>query len=140
MSDRVALQADSLGLPLELRVVRSGTSVVRSPPGISSAPFWVEHLLSGTGDGEPTAMRAMFDPGVRTHWHSHPRGQFLVVANGTGLVQRLGGAVVEIRAGDSVWFAPGEVHWHGAADESVFGYVSVQAVQDGTAVHWLKPV
>ena len=35
--------------------------------------------------------------------------------NGDGRVQIWGGPIKEIRAGDTVFFAPGEKHWHGAA-------------------------
>lgn len=43
-------------------------------------------------------------------------------------------------AGDAVWFAPGEHHWHGAADDSPFSYLSIQAVENGSIVEWLQPV
>ncbi|MDQ0395119.1 cupin domain-containing protein [Labrys monachus] len=128
------------GLPVEMTVLRAGRSVARSPDGIASGTFRVETLLSGTKDGEPTALRATFDPGVRTHWHSHPRGQMLFALSGAGLAQRRGGDVVELRAGDTVWFPPNEAHWHGAAADSPFSYLSIQAIEHGTAVHWLGAV
>jgi quercetin dioxygenase-like cupin family protein len=127
-------------LPETLTLMQAGTNIVRSPQGISSGPFWVEYLLTSTRDGDPTAMRATLDPGVRTHWHGHPRGQLLLALSGVGLAQRRGGEIIEIRAGDAIWFAPDEIHWHGAASQSVFSYVSVQSVQDGTAVHWQDAV
>ena len=40
-----------------------------------------------------------FEPGARTAWHSHPRGQILIVTAGTGRVQRWGDPIEEIRAG-----------------------------------------
>jgi quercetin dioxygenase-like cupin family protein len=83
---------------------------------------------------------ATFGPGVVSHWHSHPLGQILLVISGVGQVQREGGVVTEVRAGDCIWFAPGERHWHGAAPGSVFSYVSIQTVDQGTAVYWLGPV
>jgi quercetin dioxygenase-like cupin family protein len=97
-------------------------------------------LLSSRIDGEMTAMRAFVPPGVVTHWHSHPRGQLLFVLDGIGLVQRKGDDPREVRAGDAVWFAPGEAHWHGAAPSCPFSYLSVQPVRSGTAVHWMEPV
>ena len=45
-----------------------------------------------------------FEPGARTAWHTHPLGQTLIVTTGCGRVQREGGAIDEIRAGDVVWF------------------------------------
>jgi quercetin dioxygenase-like cupin family protein len=129
-----------LGKPAEMRIRRAGTAIARSPDGIASGPFWVEWLLEGREDGEMTAMRATIDPGVRTRWHSHPLGQLLYVLHGVGQVQRDGGAVEEVRAGDSIWFAPDERHWHGATADSVFAYVSIQRVWNGVAVHWMGPV
>jgi len=126
--------------PEEMTIRRAGTGIVRAPDGIASGPFWVERLLDGGRDGEMTAMRATLDPGVRTHWHSHPLGQLLYVLSGVGLAQRDGGPVAEVRAGDCAWFAPDERHWHGASPDSAFAYVGIQAVREGTAVHWLEPV
>lgn len=126
--------------PGAMTIHRSGENLTRSPDGVSTAPMLVEPLLDGSRDGEPTAIRAMLDPGTLTHWHAHPRGQLLYVLSGTGLVQSEGGPIITVRQGDSVWFAPGERHWHGAAPDDSFSYVSVQAVQDGRAVDWFGPV
>jgi quercetin dioxygenase-like cupin family protein len=126
-------------LPSAMRVRRAGEDVAPSPEGVATGRFVVETLLSSRIDGELTAMRAEVGPGVITHWHSHPRGQLLVVLDGVGLAQSEGGEIVELRAGDSVWFAPGERHWHGAAS-GLFSYLSVQQTQDGAAVRWGEPV
>ncbi|MBD9626333.1 cupin domain-containing protein [Ensifer sp. ENS06] len=123
---------------MSLRLAGAGISVV--PEGVSSGSFLVQMLLSSRTEGEMTAMRTFIPPGVVTHWHSHPRGQLLFVLDGVGIVQREGDDPVEVRAGDSIWFAPDERHWHGAAPSSPFSYLSVQLVKDGTAVHWLGPV
>jgi 4-carboxymuconolactone decarboxylase len=40
-----------------------------------------------------------FEPGARTAWHTHPLGQTLIVISAGGRVQRLGGAIEEIRPG-----------------------------------------
>ncbi len=137
MSDPRGGQAAS---PRVMTIRRAGDGIAPAPGGIASGPILVQTLLSGRGEGAMTAMRAFVGPGVVTHWHSHPRGQLLYVLDGVGLVQREGGAVTEIRAGDSVWFAPGERHWHGAAPSCPFGYLSVQQVKDESIVHWMEPV
>nr|WP_084686880.1 cupin domain-containing protein [Rhizobium nepotum] len=126
--------------PPAMAIVRDGVGIAPAPVGIASGPFRVQMLLSSTTEGEMTAMRAFVDAGVVTHWHSHPRGQLLFVLDGLGLVQRDGGDVIEVCAGDCVWFAPGERHWHGAGPASPFRYISVQPVKDGTAVRWMEPV
>lgn len=81
-----------------------------------------------------------FQPGARTAWHTHPLGQTLMVTAGRGRVQRWGGGIEEIEAGDVVWFAPGEKHWHGAAPDSAMTHTAIQEVEDGKAVDWLEKV
>jgi quercetin dioxygenase-like cupin family protein len=81
-----------------------------------------------------------FEPGARTAWHTHPLGQTLVVTAGSGLCQSWGGPVEAIRAGDTVWFAPGEKHWHGASPTTGMAHIAIQEALDGKAVDWLEPV
>lgn len=66
-----------------------------------------------------------FEPGARTPWHTHPLGQTLIVTSGCGRVQRWGGPLEEIRAGDVVWFEPGEKHWHGAAPTTAMTHIAI---------------
>lgn len=127
-------------LPSVMTIRRADSATQPAPDGISNRPFSIEMLLESQEDGENTAMRAFMEPGVVTHWHSHPKGQLLFVLSGIGRAQRADHEIVELCAGDSVWFAPGERHWHGASPTSSFGYISVQAVSSGAAVHWMEPV
>jgi quercetin dioxygenase-like cupin family protein len=129
-----------LAAPKQMTVRRAGEQIVCSPDGISSAPFQVEMLLESSRDGENTAIRAVLEPGTSTHWHAHPRGQLIFVLSGRGLVQGRHGPVIGIGEGDSVWFAPGEQHWHGASPDSAFSYISIQAAEDGRSVDWFEPV
>mgnify|MGYP006307394895 CR=1 FL=1 len=59
---------------------------------------------------------------------------------GRGRVQREGGAVEEIRAGDVVWFEAGERHWHGAAPDTAMSHIAIQEAVEGTSVTWLEKV
>ncbi|WP_457582870.1 (R)-mandelonitrile lyase [Ensifer canadensis] len=105
------------------------TGTVRQDPVIEAA--------------EPARVRAVnvtFEPGARTAWHTHPLGQTLVVTSGRGLAQVWGGPVREIRAGDVVWFPPGEKHWHGAAPDTAMVHLAIQEALDGRAVDWLEHV
>ena len=77
-----------------------------------------------------------FTPGARTFWHSHERGQILVVLAGRGLIRAEGGPVRVLRAGDTVWTPPGESHWHGAAADS---YLVHTAISLG-ATDWAEAV
>lgn len=81
-----------------------------------------------------------FEPGARTAWHTHPLGQTLIVTAGSGRVQRDGGPIEEIRAGDIVWFEPGERHWHGASPTTAMTHIAIAEVLDGQAVEWMEHV
>ncbi|WP_449256256.1 (R)-mandelonitrile lyase [Bosea sp. (in: a-proteobacteria)] len=81
-----------------------------------------------------------FEPGARTAWHTHPLGQTLIVTAGCGWAQREGGPVEAIRAGDVVWFPPGEKHWHGATATTAMSHIALQEKLDGSAVEWLEHV
>ena len=91
----------------------------------------------------PARVRAVvvtFEPGARTAWHTHPLGQTLLVLSGLGLAQRWGGPIEEIRPGDTVWFEPGEKHWHGAAPAVGMTHLAMHEALDGAHVAWLEQV
>jgi quercetin dioxygenase-like cupin family protein len=92
---------------------------------------------------EPARLRSTlvtFAPGGRTAWHTHPLGQTLYIVSGVGRVQSAGGPVREVRAGDVVWFAPGERHWHGASPQNGMVHVAMQEAKDGSYVDWAEHV
>lgn len=66
-----------------------------------------------------------FKPGARTHWHSHSGGQLLYVVEGEGWAQSRGEDAHRVGPGDAVSIAPGEVHWHGAKQESAMAHLAV---------------
>jgi quercetin dioxygenase-like cupin family protein len=85
--------------------------------------------------------RVLFEPGARTNWHTHPEGQILYVVTGTGRAQREGEPAVEIGAGDAVYFAPAEKHWHGAASDSFMVHLAINpATTTDGGTGWLEPV
>jgi len=81
-----------------------------------------------------------FAPGARTIWHTHPRGQLLVITEGRGWVQEEGQPRHEVGAGDVVWIDPDIRHWHGATDTSAVRYWGLSYRQDGISVEWQEPV
>ncbi|MCD2178072.1 (R)-mandelonitrile lyase [Rhizobium sp. C1] len=100
----------------------------------------LEPLIQTQAPARVAAASVTFQPGARTAWHTHPLGQTLIVTAGRGLVQREGGPVEPIRAGDVVWFEPGEKHWHGAAPDFAMTHIAIQEALDGKAVDWLEHV
>jgi quercetin dioxygenase-like cupin family protein len=77
-----------------------------------------------------------FAPGARTKWHSHERGQIILVEEGVARTQVKGGPVIELHAGDTIYAPPGVVHWHGAApDKECIQYNVTRG-----SVMWLEEV
>ena len=74
-------------------------------------------------------------PGIRI-----PLGQTLIITSGLGWVQREGGPIEEVRAGDVVWFPPGLKHWHGASPTTAMTHIAVQESLNGKNVDWLEKV
>jgi quercetin dioxygenase-like cupin family protein len=59
------------------------------------------------------------------------------VTEGVGLCQRRGGAIEEIRSGDTVFFEAGEEHWHGATPNRFMTHIAMQeANESGVVVTW----
>jgi len=77
-----------------------------------------------------------FAPGARTYWHSHASGQFLYVVAGSGLICTEGGRSQVLTAGDVVWSAPGERHWHGGGPDTTLLHLAVSLGQ----TTWLQEV
>ena len=100
----------------------------------------VEMLFNPFDKERVQGANVTFQPGARTAWHTHPLGQTLLVTSGVGRVQRWGGPIEEIRAGDVVWFPAGEKHWHGAAPDQSMTHTAIQEVRDGKAVDWMEKV
>jgi quercetin dioxygenase-like cupin family protein len=86
------------------------------------------------------ASTVTFEPGARTAWHTHPRGQTIIVTSGLGWAQVEGGPVEEIRPGDVVWFPPDTRHWHGASATVGMTHIATQEEQDGKVVEWMEKV
>lgn len=92
------------------------------------------------GSGGLAGATVTFEPGASTAWHTHPLGQTIIVTAGLGRVRREGGAIEEVRPGDTVFFAPGERHWHGAAPDVAMTHLAIAEKQDGDVVTWLEKV
>jgi quercetin dioxygenase-like cupin family protein len=65
-----------------------------------------------------------FPRGTRTVWHFHHGEQLLYVLSGRGWFEA-GTGKHEISAGDIVYVAPGEKHWHGATAVSDLEHLAI---------------
>ncbi|HVU16954.1 MAG TPA: cupin domain-containing protein [Candidatus Didemnitutus sp.] len=108
--------------------------------GWFTGEVWIEPIAA-TEMGNVRAARVSFAAGARTAWHTHPLGQMLQILSGVGRVQREGGGIFEVRPGDTVWFAPNERHWHGAAPTTPMAHLAMQlADASGQPVTWERHV
>ena len=124
-------------------MIISTASAVVSRPGPAeyfTGAVWQEPIIEAPDPARIRALRVSFAPGARTNWHTHPLGQTLHVVSGVGRVQVLGEPVREILPGDTVWIAPGEKHWHGAAPKTALVHLALQEHLDGSNVTWMEPV
>jgi fermentation-respiration switch protein FrsA (DUF1100 family)/quercetin dioxygenase-like cupin family protein/alkylhydroperoxidase/carboxymuconolactone decarboxylase family protein YurZ len=92
------------------------------------------------GSADASAGLVSFDKGARTAWHTHPKGQLVIIVSGIGRVQQDGGEIIEVRAGDTVWFPAGVKHWHGAAEDSAMSHYAIAPLRDGIAATWMELV
>jgi 4-carboxymuconolactone decarboxylase len=137
----VALLASASIEAQTLVITRGGSRPVRQAPVDSfTGAARVEMLFEALEPSHASGGSVTFEPGARTAWHSHPRGQILIVTAGTGRVQRWGDTIEEIRSGDVVRIPAGQKHWHGASPHGAMTHIAITEHRDGTAVRWMEQV
>ncbi len=115
-------------------------TTARGPEDWFTGTVWRDAAPAGSPP-DAAVNRVLFEPGARTHWHTHPEGQILYVVTGTCRAAREGEPTVEIPAGGVVYFAPDEKHWHGATPDSYMVHMAINIANttDG-GTDWLEPV
>jgi quercetin dioxygenase-like cupin family protein len=111
-----------------------------APAEYFTGAVFLDPLITAPNPSRLRGLSVTFTPGARTHWHTHPLGQTIIVTAGAGRFQVAGGPVQVLRPGDVVYFAPGEKHWHGAAPETAMTHIALQEAFEGETAHWLEPV
>jgi quercetin dioxygenase-like cupin family protein len=100
----------------------------------------VDPLWPAGNDINASGANVTFEPGARSAWHTHPKGQQLVIVSGVGRTQEWGKPIQELRPGDVVWCPPGVKHWHGASSTTAMTHLSVAGTVDGKNVEWMEKV
>lgn len=122
-------------------ITRSGSIPTRRmPDAYVTGTAWSDAIVSAPAPARLQAARVSFEPGARTAWHTHPLGQTLHVISGVGRAQTWGGAMQEIKSGDTIWIPPGEKHWHGAAPSTGMVHIAMQEAMNGEYVTWMEHV
>ena len=90
-------------------------------------------IVTGEGPSKVRVGSVHFAPGARTAWHAHAVGQYPHIMEGTAFVQERGGKLQVLRAGETIYTAPGIEHWHGASPDSFMVRLAVwEAPTDST--------
>jgi quercetin dioxygenase-like cupin family protein len=113
---------------------------VKGPAEYFTGSVRIDPLFAPKDTAPFSGAYVTFEPGARSHWHTHPAGQHLVVTSGVGWTGTRGGPVVEIRAGDVVWCPPGVKHWHGATPTTAMTHMALTGTVDGRNVEWMERV
>jgi quercetin dioxygenase-like cupin family protein len=119
-----------------MEITRDGNTAA-GPGDWFTGTVFIDTVAAPGKGGRINASSVHFSPGARTAWHRHPHGQSLWVIEGVGLVQRRGGPIEVIRAGDRVFIEPGEEHWHGASADRFMTHLAMLEVDgDGNPATW----
>jgi 4-carboxymuconolactone decarboxylase len=124
-----------------LVVARGGSHPVRLGPADNfTGSARIETLFEARDPSHASGGSVTFEAGARTAWHSHPRGQILIITSGVGRVQRWDHPYEEVRAGDVVRIPADEKHWHGASPQVSMTHIAIGEHRDGTVVNWMEHV
>jgi quercetin dioxygenase-like cupin family protein len=125
----------------EMKILK--TETLPSNPGPAeyfTGSVKVTPLVTGEEPACLSCASVAFQQGARSAWHTHPRGQLLIVTEGSGLIQEWGKPIRRIQKGDTIWTPPGVKHWHGASPTTSIIHTAIQEACDGKAVDWLEKV
>jgi quercetin dioxygenase-like cupin family protein len=113
---------------------------IKGPAEFFTGTVRIDPLNNPPEPSRVSCASVTFEPGARSHWHTHPLGQTLIVTAGCGWTQCEGEPIVEIRAGDVIWCPPCHTHWHGASATTAMTHSAIQEALDGKNVIWMEPV
>jgi 4-carboxymuconolactone decarboxylase len=109
-------------------------------PDWFTGTVWVTPLLAKDKNNDFSIGNVVFEPDARTHWHTHPRGQVLLVTEGNGFYQEQGKPARSLKKGDVMNIPENTVHWHGASANSLLAHIAITNYKGSENVSWLKPV
>jgi quercetin dioxygenase-like cupin family protein len=92
---------------------------------VKQGPVMRKELVSAKDTGGFSVLLVTFGPGARLNFHVHTYEQILYVTEGKGIVATKNEEKT-VTPGTVVYIAPGEVHWHGATNDSSFAHICMQ--------------
>ncbi|MRX78441.1 cupin domain-containing protein [Pedobacter petrophilus] len=108
--------------------------------GYFTGDAYLETLLQKDKNNNFVMGAVTFEPGARTNWHTHPKGQVLIVTEGEGWYQEKGKPAKTIKKGDVINIPENVEHWHGATANIKMVHIAITNYEGETNAVWLKPV
>ncbi|MDQ3233407.1 MAG: cupin domain-containing protein [Pseudobdellovibrionaceae bacterium] len=143
ISDAKETRSPNSSAPLanEMKVLTPASMPSSPGPGENfTGSVQVTMLAQGQDPSTLGSASVTFQPSARAAWHTHPKGQLLVVTEGAGLIQEVGKPIRKIKKGDVIWTPPGVKHWHGANTVSSMTHIAIQESLNGSPVKWMEKV
>ena len=113
---------------------------VKGPAEYFTGAVRIDPLFPANDSAPFSGAYVTFEPGARSAWHIHPKGQHLLVTAGVGRTGEWGGQVEEIKTGDVIWCPPGVKHWHGASPTTAMTHIAITGTVSGKNVEWMEKV
>lgn len=125
-----------------IQLIKNGSNAsIQGPKDWFTGIVRIDPLFSAESPARTSGGSVTFEPGSRTHWHTHPFGQSLIVTSGKGYIQQWNRIKQEIQPGDVIQIPAGIKHWHGATQTTAMTHIAIQEQQkDGKNVEWMEPV
>jgi quercetin dioxygenase-like cupin family protein len=108
--------------------------------GYFTGDAFLKVLLARDKNNDFVIGNVTFEPGARTNWHTHPKGQVLIVTSGEGFYQEKGKPAQIIKKGDVVNIPENTEHWHGASAKTGMIHIAITHFKEDVNVVWLQPV
>ncbi len=97
-------------------------------------------LVARDKNNDFTVGSLTYEPNTRSYWHSHPKGQVLIIIDGEGFYQEKGKPARAIKKGDVVIAPENVAHWHGASSTTKMVDIAITNYQGDVQATWLQPV
>lgn len=120
--------------------VSTDSTVTQGSPTNFSGVAKVSSRFTSPIKGHYRGALVEFEAGARTAWHTHPKGQTLIIISGKGLVQNEGGDIQQMLLGNVITIPPNTRHWHGAAPDSSMSHIAISTPDNGETVTWMELV
>lgn len=119
---------------------KNSIPITKGSPKTFTGDVDIEFAIPQRANSHISGGLVTFHPKARTHWHTHPYGQLLIITAGKGYVQQWGKPIQSVSQGDIVWFPANVKHWHGATPDQSMSHYAIQEDKNGNVVQWMEPV